>query len=138
MKANPILWLATFAMVTLPACTFLHAPPKPASEATKPAPIAPQMIGRIAAVPADKRFVLIQNFGNGKINAGTILTTRGPDDRTANLLTTGESLGQFTAADVQSGLLEVGDGVYSRHIPAPTVDSTDNPPPAPPDSNLKK
>ena len=85
----------------------------------KKPPEAPKLVGRIASIPADKRFVLIQSYGNWKIDPGTILTTRGPEDRTANLLATGESLGQFAAADLQSGLVEVGDAVYSRHVPKP-------------------
>ena len=50
----------------------------------------PELVGRIASIPADKRFVLIQSYGSWNIEAGTILTTRGPDERTANLLVTGE------------------------------------------------
>ncbi len=81
----------------------------------------PQLVGRIASIPADKRFVLIQSYGTWNIESGTVLTTRGPDDRTANLRTTGESLGQFAAADLQSGLVEVGDAVYTSHIPKPAT-----------------
>lgn len=91
------------------------------SEDDKPIPIdktgatvPPKLVGRIASVPADKRFVLIQSYGKWEVSAGTVLTTRGPDERTANLLVTGEALGQYAAADVQSGTLDVGDAVYSR------------------------
>jgi hypothetical protein len=79
----------------------------------------PKLVGRIASIPQDKRFVLIQSYGKWELETGSILTTRGPDDRTANLLATGESLGEFAAADLQSGLVEVGDAVYSRHVPKP-------------------
>jgi hypothetical protein len=82
-------------------------------------PGAPKLIGRIASIPADKRFVLIQSYEMWTVEAGTILTTRGPDERTANLRATGEILGQFAAADLQSGTVEVGDAVYSRHVPKP-------------------
>jgi hypothetical protein len=91
------------------------------SESTKSE--APKLVGRIASIPAHRRFVLIQSYEKWNVEAGTILTTRGPEARTANLLATGESLGQFAAADLQSGLVEVGDAVYSRHVPKP-------PPPA--------
>lgn len=93
-------------------------PAKPA-EATPPKIGAedPKLVGRIASIPADKRFVLIQSYDKWTIEAGTILTTRGPDNRVANLLVTGEALGEFAAADLQSGLAEVGDGVYLRHTP---------------------
>jgi hypothetical protein len=85
----------------------------------KPATEGPKLVGRIASIPADKRFVLIQSYGSWKIGQGELLTTRGPEERSANLLVTGESLGQFAAADLQSGAVEVGDAVYSRHTPKP-------------------
>ena len=81
----------------------------------------PKLVGRIASVPADKRFVLIQSYGPWEIETGRILTTRGPDERTANLRTTGEKLGEFAAADLQSGTVEVGDAVYSQHVPKPVA-----------------
>ena len=85
----------------------------------KPSTDAPKLVGRIASIPADKRFVLIQSYGSWKVAQGELLTTRGPEERSANLLVTGESLGQFAAADLQSGAVEIGDAVYSRHIPKP-------------------
>ena len=93
-------------------------------------------------MPADKRFVLIQSYGTWKIEAGTILTSRGAEDRTANLLVTGESLSQFAAADLQSGRVEVGDAVYSRHAPKPATppaasEPADNQPPTTPGGLLK-
>ncbi|MCB1131858.1 MAG: hypothetical protein KDN05_12055 [Verrucomicrobiae bacterium] len=80
---------------------------------------APQLIGRVASVPSEGGFVLIQKFGATKLPSGTVLTSRGEEDRNANLLVTGESLGQFTAADIRSGQVRTGDGVYSHHIPNP-------------------
>jgi hypothetical protein len=82
--------------------------------------VPPKLVGRIASVPADNRFVLIQSYGNWNISSGTILTTRGPEDRTANLLVTGEAMGQYAAADLQAGTLKVGDAVYSREMGKPT------------------
>jgi hypothetical protein len=78
-------------------------------------------VGRIASIPADRRFVLIQSYGKWTIENDRILTTRGPEDRTANLKTTGEILGEFAAADLQSGTVEVGDAVYSQHSIKPTL-----------------
>ena len=122
MKAiSTTLIIASF-LVCFPSCAALKAlkvgkkqeePPKTTL------PEAPKLVGRIASVPADKRFVLIQSYGKWDIETGSILTTRGTDNRAANLLATGESLGEFAAADLQSGLVEVGDAVYSRHIPKP-------------------
>ena len=89
---------------------------------------APKIIGRIASIPADKRFVLIQSYEAWTVETGTILTTRGPEERTANLRVTGEKLGQFAAADLQSGTVEVGDAVYSRHVPKPPETAPAPPP----------
>jgi len=85
----------------------------------KPKAEPPRLVGRIASIPPDKRFVLIQTFGKWTAEPGTILTTRGADQRSANLLVTGEALSQFAAADLQSGQVELGDAVYSQHIPKP-------------------
>ncbi|MEI8039531.1 MAG: hypothetical protein WCJ14_14190, partial [Verrucomicrobiota bacterium] len=123
MKSLLPLWICALGLATLPACSWWHSHPS-AKKPDQPAPAAPKLIGRVASIPADKRFVLIQRYGTGKIEVGTVLTTRGPDERTANLLVTGESLGQFTAADVQSGLLDIGDAVYSRHVPTPATPPT--------------
>jgi hypothetical protein len=97
---------------------------------------APRIIGRIATIPPGKRFVLIQSYGPWNMEPGTILTTRGPDSRSANLRVTGESLGQFAAADIQAGEVEVGDPVYSRHVPKPPKPEPETPPePAKPSEN---
>ena len=104
---------------------------KPKEETTKPVVEAPKLVGRIASSPADKRFVLIQSYGKWVVESGRILTTRGPDERTANLRVTGETLGEFTAADLQSGSVGVGDAVYSQHVvkPEPLLTSPEVPQP---------
>jgi hypothetical protein len=81
----------------------------------------PRLVGRIASIPADREFVLIQAYGKWSIATGAILTTQGPEGRAANLRATGENLGQFAAADIQSGTLEIGDGVYSTVSPPEPV-----------------
>jgi hypothetical protein len=96
---------------------------KKAEEEEKPKPNPPKLVGRIASVPPDRKFVLIQSYGPWDITTGSILTTRGEQDRTANLLFTGEKLGQFAAADIQSGTVERGDAVYSQHFPKPSAGS---------------
>lgn len=107
------------------ACTLLvagcgfFAVKKDEAKQEKQATHAPKLVGRIASIPPDKRFVLIQSYGTWKIDQGALLTTRGPENRSANLLVTGESLGQFAAADIQSGAVEIGDAVYSHHAPKP-------------------
>lgn len=120
MKAIPSLLMIACASGVLCSCT------DPKSNAVDPAVKTekktqdPKLVGRVASIPADKRFVLIQSYGKWNVETGAILTTRGPDERSANLLATGESLGEFAAADLQSGLVEVGDAVYSRHVPQPS------------------
>ena len=95
---------------------------KPVKDEKKTAPVeGPKLVGRIASIPADKRFVLIQSYGKWTVESGQVLTTRGPEERSANLRTTGETLGDFAAADLQSGLVEVGDAVYFRHIVKPVI-----------------
>ncbi len=64
--------------------------------------------------------MLIQSYGPWKVETGSILTTRGPDERAANLRTTGETLGEFAAADLQSGSIQVGDAVYFQPVTKPS------------------
>jgi len=121
MKSCLRLSIFASACFMIAACAAFKSG-KPAQEKTKKpetTSTAPRLIGKVASIPAGKRFVLIQSFGKWNIETGSILTSRGEDERTANLLATGESLGEFAAADVQSGTIEVGDGVYSRHVPTP-------------------
>lgn len=124
----PVLALAIPALAS---CTLkikgADADAPPAGE-EKPKPKRPTLIGRIASIPADRRFVLIQSYGKWTVAAGDILTTRGPDGRTANLLATGEHLGQYAAADLQSGEVEIGDAVFDRPDPSPPPLSPLDPP----------
>ncbi len=122
MKRYGIPLLA--AAIALSACTAFQRE-KPGAEEKKPAAADLKMIGRIASVPPDKRFVLIQSYDKSKIEAGTILTTRGDDGRSANLKITGERMGQFAAADVQSGSVVLGDAVYSLHVPKPATEASE-------------
>lgn len=77
----------------------------------------PHIVGRIASVVAEQKFVLIQSYGTWNIATGSVLTTQGTDGRAANLRVTGEKSGQYAAADIKSGILEVGDGVYTIATP---------------------
>lgn len=125
MKSPALLILLSACALTFPACSLFKSK-KPPDPEKKSAPEGPKLIGRIASIPVDKRFVLIQSYGSWKVESGTILTTRGLDERTANLLVTGEALGQFAAADIQSGSVEIGDAVYSRHVPKPVEVATES------------
>jgi len=97
---------------------------QPDEEKTEPQN-RPQIVGRIASIPHGHSFVLIQSYGDWMVSAGTILTTRGAEERTANLLVTGEKLGQYAAADIQAGEVAVGDTVLLLPTVAP------KPPPQP-------
>ncbi len=72
-----------------------------------------RLVGRIASIHKNPDFALIQSYGTWTIQTGAILATIGPDGRAANLKVTGEKTGQFAAADIQSGTLEIGDSVYT-------------------------
>ncbi|MFM2196955.1 MAG: hypothetical protein RLZZ505_387 [Verrucomicrobiota bacterium] len=89
----------------------------------------PRLVGRIASIPADRNFVLIQSYGTWNVATGSILTTQGPEGRTANLLATGEKLGQYAAADIRTGTLEIGDGVYTIAKPPEQKETETEPAP---------
>ncbi len=101
----------------IPSC----APTPPPKQEEKPKVEAPSLIGRVASVPADRGFILIQRYGKWEGATGQILTTRGPENRSANIRTTGEKLGEYAAADIQSGTVAIGDAVYAHHIPKPAA-----------------
>jgi hypothetical protein len=104
------------AFTTLALCLFLTAcADKPEETPTKKTDdeSKPRLVGRVASIPADRTFVLIQSYGTWTVETGSILTTQGPEGRAANLLATGEKLGQYAAADIRTGTLEIGDGVYT-------------------------
>lgn len=107
--------------LSLAACA--HKPVQTPTEKTD-TESKPRLVGRIASVPADRTFVLIQSYGTWTVETGSILTTQGPEGRAANLLATGEKLGQYAAADIRTGVLEVGDGVYTI-AKAPTAIETE-------------
>lgn len=121
MKPGSFLLLATALCLGFSSCG-APASTKPEKPDTDKKPVVtegPKLVGRIATVPADRRFVLIQSYGKWEMEAGAILTTRGPDERAANLRVTGEKLGEFAAADLQSGKVETGDAVYFQTVPKP-------------------
>lgn len=112
---RPLHVAAVFAAaLAATSCSWLKDDPEP-----EPNPNAPRLVGRIASVPPDGNFVLIESYGKWTIPAGAILTVHGPGNRSANLIATGEVLRRHAAADIQSGTLEVGDGVYTTAPPPP-------------------
>lgn len=115
------------AFTTLVICLFIaacaHKPEETPTEKTD-VESKPRLVGRVASIPTDRTFVLIQSYGKWSVATGSILTTQGQEGRTANLLATGEKLGQYAAADIRTGVLEVGDGVYTI-AKAPTARETE-------------
>ena len=107
---KPLSFTTLALCLSLSACA--HKPEETPSEKTD-ADSKPRLVGRVASIPTDRTFVLIQSYGTWTVETGSILTTQGPEGRTANLLATGEKLGQYAAADIRTGVLEVGDGVYT-------------------------
>lgn len=120
MNASFAILLAVFCALGFSACASSFPKKTKATDPEPPQVERAKLVGRIASIPADKRFVLIQSYGKWNLGSGQILTTHGPDERSANLRTTGESLGEFAAADLQSGLVEIGDAVYSQPLIKPT------------------
>lgn len=121
-------FLAPSLFALLASCATKSEKPK---EPAKPVVASPQLVGIVASVPADKRFVLIRSYGKWEAQTGQILTTRGPEERAANLRITGEKQGEYSAADVQAGTAEVGDAVYSQPVVETPKPPTPDPVPAP-------
>ncbi len=84
-----------------------------------------KMVGRVASVNSAAEYVLIQRFGRLEIPEDAILYTLGSstvgDDSVASIKVTGERLGQFLAADIVTGKLQVGDAVYLRTLEIKTT-----------------
>ena len=79
-----------------------------------------RLVGRIALVPSEGEFVLIESYGPWRVPEGGLLTGVGTEGRTSNLVVTGEKLGQHAAADIRSGVAKVGDSVYHRLLKGQT------------------
>ncbi len=93
-----------------------------------------RLVARVQSRPGNKDFVLLEAYGKWTVEEGVNLYAYGSDGRTAILVTSGEKLGQFVAADVKSGQVEIGDAVYHRTkgpSQAPAGPNAANPPPAP-------
>lgn len=101
-----LLWLGAGCALMAGCAQDAEKPKTPTASA--------KIVGRIASIQPDRKFVLIQSYGKWEVASGTILVTRGPENRSANLRVTGETMGQYAAADLQAGAVEVGDAVMTR------------------------
>jgi hypothetical protein len=104
---NPrILAILSCASLILLGC----ATDKKPEEKKKPIE-APKLVGLVMSKPSKKNFVLIEYYGTWKYEDGTELQSSGAG-RNACLIVSGEKLGPYLAADVESGAVDVGDAVY--------------------------
>jgi len=106
--------MVTAAAFGLSSCSFLH-PEKKKDDKKEKKPQS-KLVGRIASVSSDQKFVMIQSYGQWEVTAGSILTTQGPNERVSNLRCSGEKLGQYAAADIQAGLPATGDAVFYNPV----------------------
>jgi hypothetical protein len=95
-----------------------------------------RLVARVQSRPGNKDFVLLEAYGKWTLEEGVHLYAYGSDGRTAILVTSGEKLGQFVAADIKSGQVDIGDAVYHRskgpsEAPAGPNAATPAPAPAP-------
>ena len=93
---------------------------------------APVLVGRIAMVNEARGFALVEGYAERGVGPGMLLSSFGPEDRAATLVATGESIGRFMAADLKSGTVGVGDGVYARPRGETGEEFTADPQPAAP------
>lgn len=76
-----------------------------------------KLVARVSSVNVEANYVLIQRYGRLVVPENSILYTLGSGGArggAASIKVTGERLGQFLAADIVSGELNVGDAVYLR------------------------
>lgn len=132
---NPMRPLLLLAFLGLSSCALFQDDEKePEKSDTRPS-----LVGRIASVPEGSGFVLIESYGPWKVPEGGLLSGVGTEGRTSNLVSTGEKLGQFSAADIRSGVAKVGDSVYYRPIKEEieSGNSVNSPVPSPPAPELE-
>ena len=77
-----------------------------------------RLAGRVERVELESGYVLIRRYGPWRFDAAEEVAESRGENRTANLLPTGEKLGEHIAADIRSGEVQVGDAVYIRLIKA--------------------
>ena len=97
------LCLILAGILLLPSCGLFK-------KKLKSAPTNPniRLSGRVQSVNKDAQFVLIRRYGSWKVGDGQVVESRG-EGRTANLMPTGERLGEHVAADIRSCLLYTSD-----------------------------
>lgn len=124
-----LLLCACGVLLLLPSCGLFKKKPQVTLSHPKE-----RISGRIYQVNQTEGYVLIRRYGPWRVGDEEIVESRG-EGRTANLLPSGERLGEHVAADIRSGEVKVGDGVYIRRIATSqdTITSTEREKPAPSD-----
>jgi hypothetical protein len=103
-----ILGASTSFLLTLTGCA-----PGPHPAATSAAPAQPTVVGEIAMVDEEKRFVLVDLDSNLYVPApGTALRATNSSGATARLKASPEQKRPFIAADIVDGDPVVGDQVF--------------------------
>ena len=110
MKA-PLCVLLT--CMILPSCGFLKKERQVESVKVQ------QPVGIIDRVDTEESYVFIRRYRAIRLRDGEIMESKGSDGRVANLIPTGEKLGERIAADIKSGEVIKGDAVYIRKITSP-------------------
>ncbi len=70
-----------------------------------------RLAGRVDQVVGEADYVLIRKYGKWAVLDGEVVISEGLG-RSANLLPTGEKLGEHVAADIRAGDVQIGDAVY--------------------------
>ena len=104
------LTIAVAAAILLLPCTGCAPGARPTAATT--APSAPTVIGEVAVVDEEKKFVLIDLDSNLYVpSAGTTLRATNASGQTAHLKASPEQKRPFIAADIVDGDPAVGDQV---------------------------
>jgi len=109
LQSLPGRLMATGLAVVLAGCATGENPGEEIRSTKRPV-----LVGRVASMPKGQDFVLLQSYGSWSVPPGVPVYCVGPEGRLANLLPTGEKLGQFLAADLRDGEVQVGDAVFYR------------------------
>ena len=108
MKASLCVILS--ACIILPSCGLLKKERQVESVKVQ------QPVGIIDRVDTEEGYVFIRRYRAIRLRDGEIMESKGSSGRVANLIPTGEKLGERIAADIKSGEVVKGDAVYIREI----------------------
>ena len=89
-----------------------------------------RVVGEIASVHPNEKFVLIKRyFQGGGFGEGTLIASVSPGGVTSSLVLTGETLGRYHAADIQEGGPSNGDVVVVRQAAEDDIEGPTEPVP---------